>query len=223
MLNFVLFLLFGFCIFSLSLIGFKNYRSTTLYALAIGGVVNSNFFHAGIYPIDCFGLPFGIDSILYTLFAFCVMVILIKENKKSAYLLAFSSIIAILFSAVMQLTADLLSNGSSQSVWISFGSFCISVLASAVAVITAVEVVERIKLCRNQYLCMIYGIVITTTINSGIYYSLSPLIGAASSGIGVLLITSFIGKAISLGYSLLILYFMVSIEKRIAKKNDKNI
>ena len=75
------------------------------------------------------------------------MVMLIKENKKSAYLLAFSSIISIVFSAGMQLVADL-------------------------------------------------------------------------NGIGKLLLASFIGKAISLGYSLLMLYFIGCIEKRIIRKNN---
>ena len=69
-------------------------------------------------------------------FVFCVMVMLIKENKKSAYLLAFSSII-----------------------------------------------------------------------------------GVASSSMGELLLTSFIGKAIALGYSILMPYFFGRIEKRMIRKN----
>lgn len=87
------------------------------------------------------------------------MVMLIKENKKSAYLLAFSSIVAIVFSAAMQLTVDLLSNGSSSAVWVVFGTFCVSVIASAIAVIAAVEIVHRIKTRCNQYICMVCGII----------------------------------------------------------------
>ena len=70
-MNLLYFILFGLFIFLCSLIGGKKYRSTTLYALAIGGAVNANFFHAGFYPIDIFGLSFGIDSIIYSLFIFC--------------------------------------------------------------------------------------------------------------------------------------------------------
>ena len=66
MINFIWLLLFGIFVFSLTLIGYKKYHSTTLYALAIGGVVNANFFHAEYYPISCFDLPFGIDSFIYT-------------------------------------------------------------------------------------------------------------------------------------------------------------
>ena len=148
------------------------------------------------------------------------MVMLIKENKKSAYLLAFSSIIAIVFSAGMQLFADLFSKGSSKESWITFATFCISVFASAVAVIAAVEFLSRIKTSLNQYLRMIYGITIIIIVDSIIYYGLLPIIGADLNGIGKLLLASFIGKAISLGYSLLMLYFIGCIEKRIIRKNN---
>ncbi|MBQ3547661.1 MAG: hypothetical protein IJA44_04220 [Clostridia bacterium] len=220
MLNFVLFLLFGLGIFSLSLIGYKNYRSTTLYALAIGGVVNANFFHASAYPINCFGLPFGIDSIIYTLFAFCTLVMLLKENKKSAYLLAFSSIIAILFSAAMQLFADLFSQGNSKTAWMTFISFCISIVASIVAVLGTVEVVDRLKTRLNQYLCMAVGIIIIMLLNSGIYYPLSIIVNGVTDNIGELLITSFVGRLIAVLYSILMLYFMNLIEKSIANKKS---
>jgi len=119
-MNFVLFIIFSLTVFLISLVGYKNFRSTTLYALAIGGVVNANFFHSVNYPINCFGLPFGIDSVIYTLFIFCVVVMYIKEGKKEAYTLAISSIIAIMFSALMQLIAQLLSKGSTLIVWKSF-------------------------------------------------------------------------------------------------------
>lgn len=218
MLNFILFILFSLAVFALSLIGYKNYHSTTLYALAIGGVVNANFFHAGAYPINCFGLPFGIDSIIYTLFAFCVMVMLLKENKKSAYLLAFSSIIAILFSAAMQLFADLFSKGSSKTVWTTFISFSISAIASVIAVAVTVEFIERFKKRFNQYLCMAFGIAIITLINSIIYHPLAIFINGTPINLGDLLLTSVIGRFIALLNSVLMLGFMTLIEKRIAKK-----
>ena len=152
-------------------------------------------------------------------FVFCVMVMLIKENKKSAYLLVFSSIIAIVFSAGMQLFADLFSKGSSKASWITFATFCISVFASAVAVIAAVEFLIRIKNHINQYLLMICGISIITIIDGIIYYPLISAVCSTSGGMGELSLTSFIGKAISLGYGLLMLYFINCIEKRVIRKN----
>ena len=204
-MNFVLFLLFGAGVFSLALIGHKKYHNTTLYALAIGGVVNANYFHSGNYPIYCFGLPFGIDSLIYTLFVFCVMTMLLRESKKSAYLLAISSIIAILFSALMELSARVLAGEAFLPSLKIFDSFMISAFSSSVAVIVAVEVVDRLKKQCGPYVCMAVGVAIITVINSGIYYPVTALINGATEAIWIYILTSFAGKGIALVYSLVTL------------------
>ena len=222
MVAFILFLLFGITVFSLSLVGYKKFKATALYALAIGGVVNANFFHAGAYPVDCFGLPFGIDSLIYTLFAFCVMVTLLHETKKSAYLLAASSIIAILFSACMQLVAELFTLGSTSEVWKTFATFLISAGASVIAVIVAVEIIDRLQGKCNVYLRMMIGIVMITVLNSCIYCPLTMLINTLPDQIWLYLAASFIGKLIALGYSVLTLFFMEQKEKRLKKEQINN-
>lgn len=197
-MNLIYFLIFTVCVFLCALVGGKKYRNTTLYALAIGGVVNANFFHAGNYPIYCFGLPFGIDSIIYTLFVFCVIVMFVKEGKGQAYLLAVSSIVAILFSAIMQLVADILSKGSSLVVWLTFLNFVISALASVVAIIIMLEVLDKLKNKINQYWLLIIGILIATLINTSLYYPLSLVMYGMPNNILRLLMASFIGKFIAL-------------------------
>ena len=216
-LTFALFLLFGVGAFSLSLLGHKNYQSTTMYALAIGGVVNANYFNAVTAPIECFGLPFGIDSLIYTLFAFCVMVMLLNDTKKSAYLLAISSVIAILFSAFMELIAVLFASGSSADIWVRFASFMISAFASIVAVCVTVEIIDRIKNKYSPYVCMALGITLITILNSGIYYPLSLLI-ASNDRLWVYVGTSFIGKAIALVYSVVALKILNILKARSAQK-----
>ena len=206
-MKFVLFLIFSLFIFLSVLLGGKKFRSTALYALAIGGVVNANFFHAGNYPIQIFGLPFGIDSIIYTLFAFCVIVMCLKEGKKSAYLLSFSSIIAIMFSALMQLISDLLSKGSSTAVWSTFLNFTVSSVASVIAIIVMLEILNLIK-NKNPYLIMVLGIVIVSIINSCLYYPIATIIMGRPENILTLLLTSLIGKCIALACALATLYFL---------------
>lgn len=213
-MKFVLFLLFGMGVFALSLLGHKKYHNTTLYALAIGGVVNANYYHAMAYPVDCFGLPFGIDSLIYTLFAYCVMVVLLSDTKKSAYLLAFSSIIAIVVSALMELMAKLLMAGSTPEAWQDFGSFLISAFASVVAVSVAIEVIARCKERWNPYGCMALGIAIITLINSGIYYPVSSLVFTAAEDLWLYVGTSFMGKGIALVYSLLALWALKWLKAR---------
>lgn len=196
-MNLLFFIIFGLLIFLSSLLGGKKYRSTALYALAIGGVVNANFFHAVNYPIDCFGLPFGIDSIIYTLFVYCVIVMFIQNGKKDAYLLAFSSIIAILFSALMELIANILSNGFATEFLIPFLNFLISSIASLIAIYAMIELLHLLKGKVNQYLLLLIGIIIATIIDTIIYYPLVTLINGTPNNILILVLTSIIGKLIA--------------------------
>lgn len=224
-MNLLYFILFSILIFLCTLIGYKKYHNTALYALAIGGVVNANFFTAGTYPIDIFGLSFGIDSIIYTLFIFCVILMYIKEGRSQAYLLAISSIVAIMFSAIMQLVSDLLSNGSSFAVWNSFINFFISSIASIIAIVTMIELcnyLSKYKLFKNPYIITIFGILICTFINSGIYYTSVILIsGVRGNYIWELLFTSFIGKTFALACSILALALYLQIVKIYNKKHSE--
>ncbi|MBQ7307383.1 MAG: hypothetical protein IJW82_02540 [Clostridia bacterium] len=217
-MNFVFFIIFSIIIFLTSLIGYNKYRSTTFYALAIGGVVNANFFHAENYPINCFGLTLGIDSIIYTLFVFCVIFMLIKEGKKSAYLLAISSIIAIVFSALMQLVSSLLSNTISIDIWKLFLTSMISSIVSIVAVFVIIEFLDRVKHKLNPYIIMIIGIVISTIISTIFYCPLNFLINGTSLNILNYLLSLFIGKFVALLCSLLTLFIINKYEA--LQKND---
>lgn len=215
--NLIYFLIFSICVFLCALVGGKRYRSTTLYALAIGGVVNANFFHAGNYPINCFGLPFSIDSVIYTLFIFCIVVMFIKEGKCQAYLLAISSIVAIMFSAVMQLVSDVLSKGSSIEVWLTFLTFTISALASIVAIIAMLELLEKLKTKINQYGLLVIGILVATIIDTLIYFPASLLFNGMPTNIGLMLLTSFIGKILAILCSILTLKLINKYDKQISK------
>lgn len=213
-MNFVFFLIFAITLFLLSIVGYKKFRATTLYALAIGGAVNANFFHAGYYPINCFGLPFGIDSIIYSLFIFCVMIMFFKANKKEAYILTISSIIAIVFSSCMQLFVDLLTKGSSLEIWTTFFNFAISSIASAIAIWIMLEISQKLQQKKvNQYVILVLGMLIAAIINSSIYYTATTLIHGAPENILQLLLTSFIGKMIALVCSLGTFWLMNKLEK----------
>ena len=186
------------CFLSIFL-GGKKFRSTALYALAIGGVVNSNFFHPLDYPIMCFGLPFGIDSIIYTLFVFCVIVMFFKSGKGSAYTLLISSIVAIMFSAIMQLFSDLLSTGSSTECWQSFLNFSISAVASLIALSIMLEIMQKLKNKNlNEYLILLIAILIATVADSILYLGAFSLINGIIENFGKLLLASIIGKTIAI-------------------------
>ena len=222
-MNFIYFLSFSAVIFLLSLVCYEKFKTTTLYALSIGGAVNANFFHAGNYPIMCFGLPFGIDSIIYSVFAYCVILMFLKVSKRDAYILTFSSIIAIMFSACMQLVAELFTIGSCFAVWKTFLNFTVSSAASLIAVWVALEIMNILKQKNtNEYILLISGMLLISSINSLIYYSIVTWINGAPENILSLLLTSFTGKMIALICSIGALFLTNKIEKVIQKHSQKN-
>lgn len=221
-MNLVYFTLFALLLFMSVLLGGKKFRSSALYALAIGGCVNANFFNAKTYPIDIFGLTFGIDSILYTLFIFCVIVLLLDQGKKQAYILSFSSIIATMLCAIFQLVSSLLSKGYSNNVWIPFFDFAISSISSVIVVIIIIELLSFFKkrnIVNNQYLLLLIGGLIATLINSPTYYFFANLLNEIPLNTLEVISTSLIGKLISIGVSLLTL-FTLNLYDNKSKKNQ---
>lgn len=213
-MNIIYFLLFSIIIFLSSLICYENFRTTTLYALSIGGAVNANFFHAGNYPIMCFGLPFGIDSIIYSVFVYCVILMFLKANKREAYILTFSSVIAIMFSAFMQLIADLFTIGSCFAVWKTFLNFLVSSVSSLIGVWIMIEVLSRLKEKNiNEYWLLLIGMFIVSLVNSLIYYSIATSINGTPENILTLLLASFIGKIIALICSIGAFYLTNKLEQ----------
>ena len=212
-MNLIYFILFSVLTFMSLLLGYKKYHSTTLYALAIGGIVNSLFYHGGTHPIEIFGIPFGIDSIIYTLFIFCVFVMYIKEGSKNAFTLAASSIIAIMISNIFQLIANLLAYGSQTNYWLTFLLFTISSIASLIAVLVMIKFLNKFNNRYNLYLMLVCSILICSIIYSMIYYSLAVLIMGEPTNLIGLLIGSVIGKTIAILTSLFILFIIRKLEE----------
>ena len=223
-MNFIYFLSFSAVIFLLSLVCYEKFRTTTLYALSIGGAVNANFFHAGKYPIMCFDLPFGIDSIIYSVFTYCIIIMFLKMSKREAYILTFSSIIAIMFSALMQLIAELFTIGSCPNVWKTFLTFFVSSAASLISIWLMLEILNKLKSKNlSEYVLLIIGMLIVSVVNSLIYYSIVTWINGAPENILILVLTSFIGKFIALICSIGALYLTNKIEKVIEKRSINKV
>ena len=210
---FFFYVLFSVLLFLLTLVGYKKYKMTTLYALAIGGIVNANFFHARNYPIECFGLPFGLDSIIYTLFLFCVFLMYIKEGKKQGYLLALSSVLAIIISAAFQLIVDLFTKGFNVESFRVFGVFFVSAFATSISIVILIELLEKVKRKINPYLLLLLSMTLVSIINTVIYCGLVDLVSNPVSDVFELLLTSFIGKIIAILSSVIPYYLINKIYK----------
>lgn len=201
----------------------RNIWSTIVSSLGIAGVVNANFFHSGNYPIDVFGLNFGVDAIIYTLFIYTIILNFFYFGKKSAIIYTFSGAAAVFLAGVIELIAVAFSSGHSIEAWAEFGGFAISALATIAAGVCAVLLIDFLKKkfkIHNMFLIII-GIVLATIVNTLIYYSLTPLILKHEFDI-ILILTSFIGKFISLACACGSYGLIILIERCIKKKEQKN-
>ncbi len=190
---------------------FKQWGMGALFCFAIGGAVNANFFHANAYQIVIGSLQFGIDSIVYTLFAFCLLVAFLKFSKSQAMVLLYSSMGAIAFAGVCQFMGDWAISGEiNQGVLISLGSFVASIIGTYLAVWLSLWVCQILK-DKNipNLLIIMLGIFLISVINSLIYYGLFALVsGGMSENFISVLISSYIGKFVSLFASMFV-WFVV--------------
>lgn len=99
-------------IFGLSLLTFlrKWNDSFVIIAFSIGFLVNSNLFTpftSTNYGIDVGPMIFSIDSVLYTLFLYCICIKALHYQLKDVKLVIYSSIVAIIISAFIEFFANL--------------------------------------------------------------------------------------------------------------------
>ena len=131
-----------------------------------------------------------------------------------------------MFSASMQLVSDLFKEGFTTGAWQTFATFLVSSFASLVAIWVMLEFLDFLKKKKvNTYLLLIIGMSVATFINSLIYYPFATLINSVPDNIVQLLLTSVIGKVISIIFGVLSFYFINRVEFIIEKRRkpeDKN-
>ena len=188
----------------------KWHDSAMLYTLAIGFAINSNLFHAFTAPMFAGPLVFSIDSILYTGFMFCVIVCAIEYGTRNAKILTSSTIAAILLSAVIEFLARTSSTGFQTQYIINFFSYFFSAVGTFAGVWLMLFVFEKLKQKNcNIYLNIIICILISSIVNSSIFYVFTIFTSGTIENLVCILIGSYIGKIFCIGLCLLS-YFISS-------------
>ena len=72
------------------LVGYYFFRKDALYVLGIGAAVSANVYNVGTYGVMAGGIVWGVDAIIYTLFAFCIIVACKDYGKKTAMAITYS-------------------------------------------------------------------------------------------------------------------------------------
>ena len=196
----------------------KQYWSLVISGLGVAGVVNANFFHSQDYPIDIFGLKFGFDAIIYTLFVYTVILNFLYYGKKSAIIYTVSGAAAVLLAGLIEAVTKTLAFVSDIDTWRKFLGFLTSALLTiicGVAMVFILDILKRKHKVHNFFLVII-GLIFTTIINTLVYYTVTPMvIGYEFSLIPIN--TSFLGKGISIIFACGSYGLIMLVEKRVEK------
>lgn len=204
-----------FCLF------YNRFKKDLIYVLAIGGAVNSNIFNINDFPIYIGNLTFGVDSIIYTLFVFCIVFSYFSYGKKEAQNLTFTSIASILVGAIIQLLASWASFGFGNELIITFSSFLISIFATLVAINLMILFLEKLKNINKYVLCAL-AIILASLINSVIYFGLTAIISNLGENFVSSLFGSYLGKLIAIVFSVISFIIISTLEKKNFKKHNTN-
>ena len=95
-------LIFGLvliCFFAIFILAKHFWGKDALFVIGIGGAIGANIYNINSYPLQIGNFIFGFDSIIYTFFIFCLLVMLINYGKESFNSILYSSVGSIFISA----------------------------------------------------------------------------------------------------------------------------
>lgn len=156
--------------------------SFIMIAFAIGCICCANIYTAQSYGFKVGEITFAIDSVLYTMFLYTVSVKYLHYSKKDSTLFVYSSIVAIIISAVIEFFANVIPHGYDLIYLQRFLSY----LASAFATLIATMVLrlifrELLKKGWHRYSILPLAILVGALVNSILYFGISFFIYGATA------------------------------------------
>ncbi len=217
-----------FCLFGYATLfcGSLKWKKSILYTVAIGCIVNANIFNGINYPIEIGGLTFGMNSVIYVLFLFSILIMYIDFGKTEALTLIICSIGAIVFASIIQFLTSIASFGyNNQYLFdlLSYFASCISSFASGVIVIKMYDLLKSKNV--NIYVATAIVLVVSSLIDSIIYYGITLClkISVLSQQFWLMLGTLYLGKLISIAFALVTLILLKKYCKTDAPATNENI
>ena len=213
--------LFLFCVIGsgLYLIFQKKFRSSILYTLAIGSACNANVFNSANFPIKIGNFVFGMESVVYMLFLFCVLMMFAYYGKKDVITLIVCSMGAIIFAAIIEFIAGIAANGFSLEILLDFLTYLSSCIASILACLAMLSLFHFLRKKKvNLFLAVILVLIVASLVESVVF-------NACTSSFKISILTRefwmrtaalYMGKAIALVFALITLVIV-----NFAFKGDK--
>lgn len=157
--------------FGLTTLFRKWLDAPTLMAVAIGCACNANIYTNITNPIEMGFFTFSPQIVLYVLFMYTIMVRMLDYSYKQAKFMTFTSVGAIIISAVIELFALASTHGFSYNLLTSFSYYLFSsigTLAGVWLMIWLTVFCRKIKV--NKYLIIIFGILVSSAVYYFFYY-----------------------------------------------------
>lgn len=192
-------ILIAIILFSLMTFVRRWHDYAMLFTIAIGFAVNANIYNSTTTPIYLGELVFAIDSILYTGFTFTVIICAKDYSIRRALILTSSTVAAILLSAFIEFFANISSFGYDIAYFKKLLMYLFSALGTVVGMFIMLYVFLKLKDKNiNTYVTFVICVLLSSIINSTIYYSFSLMIYDNSGITWYVLLGSYIGKIFSI-------------------------
>lgn len=197
----------GILLFALLTLCRRWYDYSMLFTFAIGFAVNANIYNSVSSPVEFYKLIFAIDSILYTGFAFTVIICAKEYGIKKAKILTLSAIAAVILSAIIELFASISSFGFDSNYFKAFFGYIASAIGTFVGFYFMICLFDKfMKKKINIYLSMFICVLIASIINSTIYYSYSLIVYQDFTNFLYILLGSYLGKLFAINLGMLSYY-----------------
>ena len=193
------FSIFTILCFLIAAVAIRFFPKDATFTIAIGAVIGANIYSALAYPINIFGLTFGIDSIVYTLFLFCLLLMHESYGKKNMRVVLYTALFSIFFTAFLFFMGNLSQGGFSSALMMNFLSYIFSIVATFCAAWVMIWFYDKFKTAGlNIYLNFLIVILLASLVNTVIYFGLSVLItGLVVENFVALMAGSYIGKFVA--------------------------
>ena len=223
-MDFLFLVLTTVLVFAILIVSNRFWGKDALFVVGIGCAIGSNIYNVGDYGIVIGNLVFGIDSVIYTVFVFVVLLCLKNYDEKSAFTLLYSAMGTIMLSALLVFIASWASAGFASNLIWGFVSYLISVIATFAALFTTIKLFKYFEGKNlNVYLNFLINVLIASVINSLIYFGIVAIITGFQENFWGQLGASYLGKLMSTAFSLLTYFICTKLPYKKIDENDNQI
>lgn len=204
----LLLVIFTVCVFGILLIAKSFFHKSTIFTIAIGAIIGANIYNVGAYPIAIGGLVFGFDSIIYTVFALCVLLMFMDYGKHAMKVVLYTALFSLFFTALLAFFGSYSQSGiSSGLIWNTL-SYLNSIIATFIAVWAMIFAFNWLKKRKvNKYVNITIVMLLCAILNSIVYFGLTFIYsGTLGDTFMLTLAGSYIGKAIATALCLVVVY-----------------